>query len=555
MAFDLVDIIFPTGAWGKSFAKVGNFTLQKTYGIDLNEESVEITKLSLWLKTANKEKELTSLDHNILCGNSIINDNKVSPKAFKWEQRLSKIINNGGFDIVLGNPPWGAELQNNEKEFIYNNYTTIEYQIDTYVVFTEKSYSLLASAGYFGFIFPSTWLYQTYFNKLRRYLIENTSFKDIRLFKYNVFENVTAETCIFSYKKEKAIENKINISIINSINDFDKVELKSIKQTSLDSAISSSFNIYYGEDYIEIIKKIYKNSVLVNDIAEITVGIKPYQVNKGKPKQTREIVENRIFDSTEKINDFYKNYITGSEIFKYYIDVSNKYIKYGTWLAEPRQSLDFNQDKIVIRQTSDRIIGAFDRKSLFNLNNVHNLVIKNNKIDCRTILAILNSKLFDFVYKYLVPEAGRTFAEVKTVNIEKLPIIIPSENTSQKISSQVEKIENKYKEYYSYKKNLQELLLHEYNFKLTKKDFTNFKKFNSERLLSEIKKQKININITKKEELIDWFFKKCSLIIKLEEEINNLSKTIDNEIFKLYGLSNEDIEIIESKEYIQKFSK
>ena len=84
-----------------------NILKNNIFGVDLNEESVEITKLSLWLKTANKRKALTNLDDNIKCGNSLIDDPKVAgDKAFKWKNEFEDIINNGGFDVVIGNPPY-----------------------------------------------------------------------------------------------------------------------------------------------------------------------------------------------------------------------------------------------------------------------------------------------------------------------------------------------------------------------------------------------------------------------------------------------------------------
>lgn len=92
------------------------------YGVDLNDESVEITKLSLWLKTANKKDPLTALDNNIKCGNSLIDDVSVAgTKAFDWNKEFPEIMENGGFDIIVGNPPYGAKLNKDEKSFIGEN--------------------------------------------------------------------------------------------------------------------------------------------------------------------------------------------------------------------------------------------------------------------------------------------------------------------------------------------------------------------------------------------------------------------------------------------------
>ena len=145
------------------------------YGVDLNPESVEITKLSLWLQTANKYKPLTSLDHAIKCGNSLISDCKVSPNHFfSWEEEFCDIMNRGGFDIVIGNPPYGATLSKEEKVYISEHYETTEYNYDTYKIFMELACKLLAPKGYIGFITPSTYLVlEKGAKKLRKFLFDN----------------------------------------------------------------------------------------------------------------------------------------------------------------------------------------------------------------------------------------------------------------------------------------------------------------------------------------------------------------------------------------------
>ena len=72
------------------------------FGVDLNKESVEITKLSLWLKTADKNKTLATLENNIKCGNSLIDDAEIAGElAFDWEKEFPQVFENGGFDVVM----------------------------------------------------------------------------------------------------------------------------------------------------------------------------------------------------------------------------------------------------------------------------------------------------------------------------------------------------------------------------------------------------------------------------------------------------------------------
>ncbi|MFM6613256.1 MAG: Eco57I restriction-modification methylase domain-containing protein, partial [Dolichospermum sp.] len=103
------------------------------FGVDLSPESVEITKLSLWLKTATQGKTLTYLDDNIKIGNSIINDAKITDLPFNWESEFSQIFADGGFDVVIGNPPYiRQELLSPFKPYLQENYQTYNGVADIY---------------------------------------------------------------------------------------------------------------------------------------------------------------------------------------------------------------------------------------------------------------------------------------------------------------------------------------------------------------------------------------------------------------------------------------
>ena len=92
------------------------------YGVDINPESVEITKLSLWLKTAKRDRTLASLDSNIKCGNSVVSDKEIVEDAFIWRDAFPQVFASGGFDIIIGNPPYGATLDKRQKEYLTQNY-------------------------------------------------------------------------------------------------------------------------------------------------------------------------------------------------------------------------------------------------------------------------------------------------------------------------------------------------------------------------------------------------------------------------------------------------
>lgn len=519
------------------------------YGVDINEDAVEIAKLSLWLRTAHKGRELTSLANKIKCGNSLIDDKTVSPNAFVWEEEFAEIFAQGGFDVVIGNPPYGASLSNEDKNFFYTKYKTVEYQLDTYTLFMEKAHSILKQNGKLGLIIPSTWLTMFYFKNLRKYLIENSYFESALLFRYQVFEDVTAETLIITLSKNQSQNEKISINYFDNANEVYKKQYKNISQNEWLNSYEIGFNILFEGSKLNVINKIVENSIELEKSVNVTVGIKPYQANKGIPKQTKDDVKNRVCDATYKIDETYYNYIVGGSINKFIINPSKTdWLKYGKFLAEPRQSLNFFQKKIMVRQTSDRIISAIDYQGLLSLNNVHNIVIINEVLKYETLVCILNSKLMDFYYKFLVPEEGRTFAEVKAVNLKRLPLKNIDENFNQVPFIQ------KADQMLSLNKQLQET---KQNFtnelgleKLTKK-LQNFEELEFEEFVSEYakaKKLKFADKLAERNFKQEWqaiFENDKILTCRLKDEIVKTDKEIDEMVYKLYDLSEDEIKIVE----------
>ncbi|MBY0532470.1 MAG: N-6 DNA methylase [Xanthobacteraceae bacterium] len=144
------------------------------YGVDINRESVEITKLSLWLKTANRNEKLSYLDDNVRVGNSLISDKKIAGAlAFSWEKEFAKVLDNGGFDVVVGNPPYvDSEAMTKywakEREYITDNYKQTRGNWDLYIAFLELGLNLLAKGGYLAFITPDKWISKPFGAELRK---------------------------------------------------------------------------------------------------------------------------------------------------------------------------------------------------------------------------------------------------------------------------------------------------------------------------------------------------------------------------------------------------
>ncbi len=144
------------------------------YGVDLNEEAIEICRLSLWIKTAQRGKPLTSLDHSIRVGNSIIADPSVHPRAFDWRATFPEVFEKGGFDVVVGNPPYvRQEWISPYKPYLQREFKSFHGSADLYVYFYELGMRVLRPGGRLSFVVTNKWLKAAYGEPLRRFFAEN----------------------------------------------------------------------------------------------------------------------------------------------------------------------------------------------------------------------------------------------------------------------------------------------------------------------------------------------------------------------------------------------
>jgi hypothetical protein len=169
------------GGFAGSFFDPDRTILQHNiYGVDLNEEAIEIAKLSIWIKTAQRGKVLTDLDHNIRVGNSIIDDPEVDPRAFRWWEALPEVAEQRGFDVVVGNPPYvRAEMLTPIKPYLQEHYETYHGAADLYVYFYELGVRLLRPGGRMSYIVTNKWLRAGYAEPLRAFFSTATWVEEI----------------------------------------------------------------------------------------------------------------------------------------------------------------------------------------------------------------------------------------------------------------------------------------------------------------------------------------------------------------------------------------
>ena len=513
------------GEWRLATAERKRILLNNIYGVDIDLAAVEVTKLSLQLKvlegenretlsqqlTLFKERALPDLGENIKCGNSLIGpdfyDRQTSlfdeeemyrVNAFDWEAEFPEIMGRGGFDAVIGNPPYGAALSQGVRHYLSKKYDVPVPITDSFVLFILKSLKLIHIKGMQSFIVPSPWLYMPSYAGFRKRILSDFSLNEIVLFRRPVFERVTVETCIELVKKIPPIEQKIDYIEIDADPDSFLGDLRQFDQQQVLNDDQSNLCLGKSETARNLFLKLGSNEPALGSISKIVCGITPYRKGKGTPPQSELIVDNKAFDADYKVDSNYRQYIMGRDFHRYRWQIKEqRWISYGDWLAEPRYAAPFNDPiKIVVRQTADSIIAQLDDSQLIDLKNVHNIRITVKGLTYEYLLGILNSKLITWWYRYLIPETGRVFAEVKVINLKKLPIRII--------------------------------------------DFSNPKDTESHDQLVQLVKKVIKLN--KKMNESNTNHEK----ITLQRHIDVLDKQIDKLVYELYGLNDEEIRIVET---------
>lgn len=504
------------------------------FGVDLNEESVEIARLSLWLRTARKGRKLNSLNNNIKCGNSLIDDVSVAgDKAFNWQNEFPQIFERGGFDVVIGNPPYvrSRELFNeSEKQYYLNNFSTISYQIDLYKMFIEKSCKLLNKNGGLSFITPSVFLTNDYDKPLRKFLLDNYSITSIASTDNDIFSDASVKAVVFS------LTNKLNNSDINffKIEDSTFYFEKSINQ-----------DVFINQNYL-INEKVNSNALpIINKLNNFNKIDDFYEVKNGIKVRKELLYEN-------KLDIVYKPFILGKNIFAYRNSFDGIYIHYKIENEKLytnqafRNAEIFEQEKLITRQIlGNRIITSYDNDNFFTDQTTYVINKKDNAFSLKYLLCLLNSKSIFYYFINTFSDNKVVFPKVKRSQILELPIKKISLSEQQPFIDKAETMLQKNKELQTIKTNFIKVLQSQYasiniNTKLNNWNELSFKDF-----CKELEKQKIKLTISEKAELLQYFETEQTKANNIQQTINQTDVAIDAMVYQLYELTDEEIKIIE----------
>ncbi len=505
--------------------------LNNIFGVDIDVNAVEVTKLSLLLKCmegetqasiANQmklfnERVLPTLDSNIKDGNSLIDtdfyigeldfgeEKKIKP--FSWTKGFSEVFKQGGFDCVIGNPPYGFHQIHSEnvKQYFKKNYSSSQGSFENYILFYEKSLKLLAENGLHGFIVPVTWLSIPSAKSLRKFILDNYYIKEISWLPDKVFEAAQVNTLVSIIQKSKP--NKTVVNIYDTLGFITPPQTQnSFEQNSFKK---SDYYIGIFEDDLDqnILSTITKLSQPLKELCRPCSGYNPYEVGKGvapdgKP-HTKETVQTKPYHSDKKLGKEWKSEIIGRDLSRYHLNLTGKrWVKYGSWLSAARDPNNFSGKRILVQEITGgkerRIIAAYCDIELYHSRDVIPIKFDNHSVNPLYILGLINSTLMTWYHHKRNPKAQKgLFPKVLVSDLEKLPIrrIDLSNNKEASCHDEITKLVDQLQQ-----------------------------------LNSEIAEAKLSTRVSQLQSKIDY----C------ESKINEL-------VYQLYELNEEEIKIMEGK--------
>ena len=565
------------------FQGIENSILENNlYGVDINEESVEIAQLALWLRTAKPRRKLNTLNKNIKCGNSLISDPAVAgDKAFDWQKEFQQVFEKGGFDVVIGNPPYvnaitqlsSVEMTIQRQAIIASQrFKTLYQKWDLYIPFIELGIrNLCKEGGLCSMIVPYPLTNQPYAQKAREMLLDEFSLYELSDLKgIKVFEDATVTSTIFFVQKT---DTKPHISISKLVESSMQVVYHKDKTSLIQDNKSHVWNL---DNSLNKIKHLDNMNVL-GDFCYISVGM---VLNADEKTAKGEFIKDDLISLTK--DDIHcREYIEAKDIDRYQCN-RIRFLEYNTErcpgkLRRPTFPELYDVPKILtnkigtIKATLDENHLLCDQTNRIcilwkDLKGVENGSISSSvkrysimpreemetlseNICIKYLLAIINAKYFQFI---LEKKRGEGNIDINPEYIRNIPIpLIPDKDqqpfialadTMLSLNSQLQEKRNRFLRRLS--ENLEGVKITTALQTFDQMDFADF--------LKELKKQKIKLTLQQQDEWEDYFRQYAGACHQLTDQIAATDREIDLRVYHIYGLTYDEVLTVDPNTTITK---
>jgi hypothetical protein len=325
-------------------------------------------------------------------------------------------MNAGGFDCVIGNPPYVLlqNMQSDETQLSYlkSRYAVCAYKIDTYHLFLEKATSQTRLGGSFGFIVPNTFLRNQHAVQLRSILLAETNIELIRLFDYPVFAGASVDTTVIvaTRKSRPIAESRVRLFRSNKIGTC--AELTDVAQSQWEKHSRREFLLGGEEVGDNIRSKIESRSFVLGEIATAYFGIQTFDRDK--------------YVSDTKVDARYRPVVDGVNIRRYVLSNSSEFVMFTPRaIKSGGKEAVYKQSRIGVRQIGQVPIATWLPAEIYTLNTIYNIfIVKPTKFRLQFVLAVINSAVTRWYWRQQFFDQKRTFPKIKKPDL--LAIRIPA---------------------------------------------------------------------------------------------------------------------------------
>jgi hypothetical protein len=424
-------------------SKKKEILLNNIFGVDIDAQAVEVTKLSLLLKVLEgensesigsqlamfQERVLPDLSKNIQCGNSLIGpdyfdgqqltmglaDDEVRflVNAFNWQREFSSVFIHGGFDAVIGNPPYvfggNYGIEEEAKKYFKEHFYSGARKVNLFTLFIEKSVNILRDGGLVSYIIPNTLLRVTSYAEIREFMLKNSAIKQIADLGAGVFSGATTSSIIIVLEKSKEkTENMIEI----------RTGIDTISQVTRQSEFLTDgyvLNIKATSQDTEILSRLSKISINLGELCqELIFGVV--------------ITKNREEVVSEKPLRGYKPFLEGKDISRYLIRSIEKYLLYKPELLHrPRTPRIFEAaEKLLIQRITGGkrpLNAAYDNQQFYNKESINNIILKDDTpYNAKYILGLINSLFINWFYRTKFTNSSTLTVNLSKEYLSQIPI-------------------------------------------------------------------------------------------------------------------------------------
>jgi hypothetical protein len=550
------------------------------YGVDINAESVEITRLALWLKTARNKHRLQNLEATIKIGDSLINDKKWTERPFDWRAAFPDVFAQSGFDVVIGNPPYvRMEFIKKFKPYLEEKYVVADDRTDLYAYFFERGVRVLKDGGRLGFISSSTFFRTGSGEKLRTFLGDNVAIESLVDFgDLQIFEGVTTYPAILTLRKGGTKEGSLSFLKIDDAlpNDIGAIFAEKSQKMPRARLGSGSWQLE-GDALAKLRDKIVKGRKTLGEV----YGAPLYGIKTGLNEAF--IVDtptrDRLVKQDKKSAELLKPFLKGEEIKRWCVESEGlflintpkgkvdieEYPAVRNWLLPFKADLEkraTKQEWWELQQAQLAYQPKFESSKIVYLDiaNAPPFALDTNEslIDCTVfavagadewLLPYLNSRVAWLQLIGETPIARGGYIRLKQQYIS--PIALPDGSKAELAS--LANVGRKIFELSANRLSLRKSTCHRIledlapaeRKRLTSK-LDNFWTLDFAAFRAEVKKAfKVEIPVNDRDGWEKYLAEKSAEVIKLTAEIEAAEREVDAIVYKLFDLTPDEIKLLE----------